>query len=126
MGIQEKNVTASDNMQSVNVAGGYSVNSSELIEQEECGLVCGSSLEVRDANGQVMYENLRAFLPLNDKMNLIRLADKVWMLVYIDKPKQVRLNRFNVHLQNGHCLLFDERGKKHMDQESPHYRDIFA
>jgi len=108
------------------VAEGYRVDSCEVIEREECGLMSGDSLQVRDANGQVLYENLRAFLPLNDKMNLIRLADKVWMLVYTNKPKQVRLNRVNLHLQNGHCLLFDERGKRHMDQVSPHYRDIMA
>lgn len=125
MGIT-KEVTSSGNMQSVDVAGGYSVNSSEMIEQEDCGLVSGNSLVVKNSDGQVVYENLRAFLPLNDKMNLIRLADKMWVLVYTDKPKRVRLNRFNVHLQNGHCLLFDERGKKHMDQESPHYKNIFA
>ena len=119
--------SSGSNLQSVNVAGGYCVNSSEMIEQEDCGLVSGNALEVKNAEGQVMYENLRAFLPLNDKMNLIRLADKVWMLVYTNKEKKVRLNRVNLHLQGDvHCLLFDERGKMHRDQVSPHYRDIMA
>ena len=114
-------------MQSIQVANGYSVNSKESVELEDCGLVSGTSLVVKNADGKVLYEDLRAFLPLNDKMNLIRLADKVWMLVYINKPKKVRLNRVNLHLQGDvHCLLFDERGKMHRDQVSPHYRDIVA
>jgi len=125
MGINEEINSAQ--IQRVDVAGGYCVNSSEMIEQEDCGLVSGNALEVKNADGQVMYKKLRAFLPLNDKMNLIRLADKMWMLVYTNEKKEVRLNRVNLHLQGGmHCLLFDERGKMHRDQISPYYRDIMA
>lgn len=109
--------------QSINL-GEFQVNSNVEISRDELGLIHGDEIQVKN-NGQVLYEHLRGFLPLNDKTNLVRFADGVWALVYINKPKQVRLKKVNLH-HDGICLLFDERGKIHPNQTSPHYRDIEA
>lgn len=110
-------------VQSVKVARGYNVNSLTGVELEDCGLASGDALNVQNEDGQLLYEGIRAFLPLNEKMNLVRFANKVWAIVYVNKPKQLKLEKVNLHLGE-HCLLFDERGKMHYNQVSPHYRNI--
>ena len=109
--------------QSVNVAMGYIVNSQTGVELEDFGLASGNALEVMNKAGETVFQGLRAFLPLNDKMNLVRFADKRWVIVFVNKPKQVKLERVNLKASE-FCLLFDERGKMHYNQVSPHYRDI--
>lgn len=109
--------------QSVNVAMGYKVNSQTGVELEDFGLVSGDALEVMNKEGKTVFQGVRAFLPLNDMMNLVRFADKRWVIVFVNKRKQVKLERVN--LKAGEfCLLFDERGKMHYNQVSPYYRDI--
>lgn len=122
----KENLNYSGKLQSVKLAGGYSVKSDVELEVEDFGLVTGDDLQVKNPAGELVFAHVRAFMPLNDKMNLVRLDDKVWMLVYTNKEKKVKLSRVNLHLKDGHCFLFDERGKKHVDQVSPYYRDIVA
>lgn len=112
------------NLKSFEVSG-FQVNSSVEISRDENGLIHGDEIQVMNNNGQVLYEGLRGFMPLNEKTNLVRFANGVWALVYINKTKQVNLKKVNLH-HAGVCLLFDERGKIHPNQESPHYRDIEA
>ena len=108
------------------VLNGYQVRSSVEIElDQDNGVVHGDDIQVKNAEGQVLYENLRGFLPLTDKFNLVRFANGIWALVYLNKSKQVNLKKVNLY-HAGICLLFDERGKLHANQESPHYRKIIA
>jgi len=110
--------------QSISV-GGYQVNSQEEISlEQETGLVRGDGLTVVGAQGQVLYEQLRAFLPINSKRHLIRLADGLWVLLILkDKPKQCSLKKVNLRFKDI-VMMFDERGKRHPNQVSPYYRDI--
>jgi len=121
--MQNKSNEISGNLQSVNMGGGYTVYSCDVIEQEEdCGLVRGHGLQVKNSNGQVVYEDLRAFLPLNDKMNLVRLADKMWVIVYLNQSKKrVILKKANLRYGK-FCFCFDADGKMHPNQVSPHYQ----
>ncbi|MBR2274401.1 MAG: hypothetical protein IJ864_06230 [Alphaproteobacteria bacterium] len=90
------------------------------------GLVRGYELRVIDGQGQVIYENIRGFLPLSDGVHLVRHANGVWVLVYLKRNcRERRLKKVNLR-HGGLCLLFDERGKIHYAQESPHYDDINA
>ena len=117
----QTNAKETSGTQSFNL-GEFQVNSNVEISRDELGLIHGDEIQVKN-NGQVLYEHLRGFLPLNDKTNLVRFADGVWALVYINKSKQVKLKNVNLH-HAGIYLFFDERGKIHPNQESPHCRKI--
>ena len=107
--------------------GNFQVNSVVRLEMDQTyGLVRGDELQVIDGQGQVVYENIRGFLPLNEGLHLVRHADGVWVLVYLKRnSRERRLKKVNLR-HEGFCLLFDERGKIHYAQESPHYDDINA
>ena len=105
--------------------GRFQVGSRAEIElHQNYDLVSGDELTVKNPQGEVVYQGLRGFSPLSEKMHLLRYADGRWVLVSLNKGKERRLSKVNLRYAAGKCLLFDERGKLHYDQESPHYPDI--
>ena len=119
-----QNSIESSGSQSIVVAGGYSINSNETIEKEDCGLVQGHGLQVKDSHGQIVYENLRGFLCLSDKANLVRFADKVWALVFpMHKSRKIRLKEINL-CYAGIVGFFDDKGKIRLNQINPAYPTI--
>ena len=104
---------------------GFRVTSKvEVVRNVECNqMVTGDELSVTDGTGQILFTGLRGFMPLGGTDFLIRQSDGQWVL--IRKGKQIRLKKVNLH-HEGLALLFDERGKLHYNQESPHYRSISA
>ena len=104
---------------------GFQVTSDvEVCKSVDCNqMVTGDELSVTDGTGNVLFTGLRGFMPLSDIDFLIRQKDGNWVLVR--KGKQIRLKKVNLH-HEGLALLFDERGKLHYNQESPHYRSISA
>lgn len=110
------------------IVGGYQVRSTEELSLNSDfgqGLVSGDELEVRDSDGNVLYENLRGFLPLSEKKHLLRYADGVWVIFTLAQRKFHRLKRENLPVA-GKMLMFDERGKIHLNQVSPYYPSVFA
>lgn len=100
---------------------GYQVKSPSNVRMEEDFLVKGDDLSVLDASGNVIFENLRAFMPVDAKNYLIRKQDGLW---YLSTPKkQKRLKEVNLKAKNK-VMMFDERGKLHFNQVSPHYKNI--
>lgn len=104
---------------------GFNVTSDvEVTQSVECNqMVTGDELSVVDGNGTILFTGLRGFMPLGGSDFLIRQKDGQWVL--IRKGKQIRLKKVNLQ-HEGLALLFDERGKLHYNQESPHYRSISA
>lgn len=104
---------------------GFTVTSATGVEKNlECNqMVMGSEISVVDMTGNVVFTKLRGFMPLGGSDFLIRNENKVWIL--IRKGKQVKLEKVNLQ-HEGLALLFDERGKLHFNQQSPHYRSISA
>ena len=103
---------------------GYRVQSSSDARLEEVyNLVKGEDLTVLDAEGNLIFENLRAFMPVDDKNCLIRKQDGLWYLRSTKKER--RLQKVNL-LVKENAMMFDERGKMHLAQVSPHYKSISA
>jgi hypothetical protein len=102
--------------------GNYVANSSvEVAMDEENGLIHGDEIVVKNMKGEVLYENLRAFLPIKKDTVLLRYADGFWTLL---NGKQKR-SMHKVNLRIGpNAILFDERGKAHFSQINPHYDTI--
>lgn len=119
----QTNAKETSGSQSIVVAGGYSINSNETIEKEDCGLVQGHGLQVKDAQGQIVYENLRGFLYLSDNANLVRFADKVWALVFPHKSRKIRLKKINLCYE-GVVVFFDDKGKIRLNQVNPAYPTV--
>ena len=95
----------------------------EIEKSVDCNqMVTGENLSVMDMAGNVIFSGLRAFMPLGNDF-LIRNEQKEWILVH--KGKQTKLKKVNLQ-HEGLALLFDERGKLHYNQASPHYRSLPA
>ena len=106
--------------------GGYYVSSVEELEvNADFQLVKGHRLKVADANGMVVHENVRGFLPLNERFHLIRYESGGWMLCErCGAPARGRCFK-KANLSEGRrCLFFDERGKMHLNMWDAHCYDI--
>lgn len=114
---------ATESRLDVNI-NGYQVQSPSDVRLEEAyNLAKGEELTVLDAEGNVIFENLRAFMPVDEKSFLIRKQDGLWYLRSIKKER--RLQKVNL-LVRERAMMFDERGKMHLSQVSPHYKNICA
>ena len=103
---------------------GYQVQSSSEVRLEEVyNLVKGEDLTVLDAEGNLLFENVRAFMPIDNKMSLIRKQDGLWYLRSTKKER--KLQKVNLRIKEN-AMMFDERGKMHLAQVSPHYKNISA
>jgi hypothetical protein len=96
-------------------------SSVEVSMDEENGFVRGDEIVIENLKGEVLYENLRAFMPIKEDVVLLRYADGFWTLV--DGKKKKSLHRINLRI-GPKAILFDERGKAHFSQENPHYSKI--
>lgn len=104
----------------------FRVESDEELEVlSEYDLVKGHGLKVINEHGMVLHKNVRAFMFINDRIYLIREADGGWNVCYAaigvacrEKP----LSRTNLSAGRKK-MLFDERGKLHLNQWSPLYCD---
>jgi len=107
--------------------GGFQVNSEEELElHQKYNLVRGNELKVTNPQGQLEYDHLRGFAPLSKEVHLLRYADGTWLLFYVSgkkKGKKNILKRKNLEHGKG-VLYFDDRGKIHPDQHSPHCESI--
>ena len=105
--------------------GTYRIASTEEIEiVSDYDLVKGHGLKVINEHGMVLHENVRAFMPINDRFYLIREADGGWMYYRSNGSRGRGGTLVKVNLVVGRKkLLFDERGKMHLNQWSPLYYD---
>ena len=103
--------------------GGYEVNSAvaDVELEQEYKLARGHELLVKDAEGNVLYQDVRGFLPLTDETHLLRQKDGSWWLFFLSNGKKRQLKKVN--LRHGNVLLmFDERGKIRYNQECYSYQ----
>lgn len=110
---------------SVSVGGFYVSSAEELEVNADFQLVKGHRLKVADANGMVVHENVRGFMPLNERFHLIRYESGGWMLCErCGAPARGRCFK-KANLSEGRrCLFFDERGKMHLNMWDAHCYDI--
>ncbi len=112
------------NGQKTTQIGKYRITSAEEIEViSDYDLVKGHRLKVINEHGMILHEDVRAFMPINKNFYLIREADGGWKFYYADgvcgRGVLVKANLVVGHKK----LLFDERGKLHLNQWSPLYYD---
>jgi len=116
----DKNVMTSG--QRVLLAG-YQVSSAIAdVELEQAyGLARGHELLVKDSEGNVLYQDVRGFLPLTEETHLLRQKDGSWWLFFRSNSKKRKLQKVN--LRHGNiCLMFDDKGKIRYDQECYSYQ----
>ena len=121
-------MTANEVPQSINV-GGFLVNSKEELELEQkYQMVRGHELQVKNSQGQIVYDHLRGFAPLSNEVHLLRYADGKWLLLYVSGKKKGKKNILKkTNLEHGKGVLyFDDRGKIHPDQSCPYCASIRA
>lgn len=113
------------NGQKATQIGKYRLVSAEEIEVlSDYDLVKGRGLKVINEQGVVLHENVRAFMPINDRFYLIREADGGWKFFYANGLSGRGRALLKSNLVVGRKkLLFDERGKLHLNQWSPLYGD---
>jgi len=107
--------------------GGYQVSSTQGdIELEQShGLVRGNGLLVKNAEGEVLYEGVRGFLPFTNETHLVRRQDGSWWLLFLSTGKKRKLQKVNVK-HGDMYLMFDDEGKIRPDQECYRYPVIAA
>lgn len=105
------------------VAGFQIVSAEKLEIDENYNLVKGEALKVINSVGKVIHDNVRAFMPINSLYHLVRLVDGTWWYCTSDgQPKRKRaLFKKNLIINDSHVLMFDERGKIRLGQQSAHY-----
>ena len=105
--------------------GTYRIASAEEIEiVSDYDLVKGHGLKVINEHGMVLHENVRAFMPINERFYLIREEDGGWMYYRSNGSRGRGGALVKANLMVGRKkLLFDERGKMHINQWSPLYYD---
>jgi hypothetical protein len=96
-------------------------SSVEVSMDEENGFVRGDEISIENMKGEVLYENLRAFMPVKKDVVLLRYADGSWNLIIGKKERA--LHEINLRI-GPKAILFDERGKAHFNAESPRYSKI--
>lgn len=113
------------NGQKATQIGTYRIASAEEIEIiSDYDLVKGHGLKVINGQGVVLHENVRAFMPINDRFYLIREADGGWMYYRSNGSRGRGGSLMKANLVVGRKkMLFDERGKMHINQWSPLYYD---
>ena len=113
------------NGQKTTQIGTYRIASAEEIEIiSDYDLVKGRGLKVINGQGMILHENVRAFMPINDRFYLIREADGGWKFFYAKGLSGRGRALLKSNLVVGRKkLLFDERGKIHLNQWSPLYYD---
>ena len=105
--------------------GNYRIVSTEEIEViSDYDLVKGRGLKVINEQGMILHENVRAFMPINERFYLVREADGGWMYYRSSGSRGRGGSLMKSNLVVGRKkLLFDERGKMHINQWSPLYYD---
>jgi len=83
-------------------------------------LARGQELVVKDSEGNVLYQEVRGFLPLTEETHILRQKDGSWWAFFRSTGKKRRLQKVNLKHGNIH-LMFDERGKIRYNQESYAY-----
>ena len=113
------------NGQKATQIGTYRIASAEEIEIiSDYDLVKGHGLKVINEQGMILHENVRAFMPINKDFYLIRDADGGWKFFYANGLSGRGRALLKSNLVVGRKkLLFDERGKLHLNQWSPLYGD---
>lgn len=113
------------NGQKATQIGTYRIASAEEIEIiSDYDLVKGRGLKIINEHGMVLHENVRAFMPINKDFYLIRDADGGWKFFYANGLGGRGRALLKSNLVVGRKkLLFDERGKLHLNQWSPLYCD---
>lgn len=104
-------------------AGGFQIVSDSVLEiDENYNLVQGNQLKVINSEGKVIHEGIRGFVLLSKDCHLVRFADKSWWCCNADGTKQQKraLSKRNLTLGKS-ALMFDERGKLRLGQQSPTY-----
>lgn len=104
-------------------AMGFRVYSTQEVEIEaEYDLVKGDSLKVINANGEIIHEGVRGFMPINDTYHLVREVDGSWWYCTPDGQPRRKSALRKKNLKKGSlALMFDERGKLRLGQQSVHY-----
>ena len=113
------------NGQKATQIGTYRIASAEEIEIiSDYDLVKGHGLKVINEQGMILHENVRAFMPINDRFYLVREADGGWMYYHASGSRGRDGSLMKANLVVGRKkMLFDERGKMHLNQWSPLYYD---
>jgi hypothetical protein len=101
---------------------GYQVSSAvaEVELEPDYNLARGQELVVKDSEGNVLYQDVRGFLPLTEETHIIRQKDGSWWAFFRSTGKKRKLQKVNLKHGNIH-LMFDERGKIRYNQESYAY-----
>lgn len=104
--------------------GGFYVSSEEELEvNADFQLVKGHGLKVADANGMVVHEDVRAFMPINERFHLIREENGAWALCNSRGSAMRNLKKANLTVGRKK-LFFDDRGKAHLNAWDAHCCDV--
>lgn len=91
----------------------------EVEKKEEYDMVTGDNITVVDGQGNVLFTDLRGFMPLAKGTEfLIRKASGKWYLV--KKGKLTELRKVNLQT-DGLPLMFDPNGKIRYKMQDPTY-----
>lgn len=106
------------------LVGDFQILSASALEiDENYNLVKGDDMRVVNSNGEVIHEGIRGFMPLNETYHLVRMADKSWWCCTISgAPKQKSALRKKNLVLGSLALMFDERGKIRLGQQSVHFQ----
>lgn len=102
---------------------GFEVFSPSVMEvDKEYNLVSGAALTVYNPQGEVIHDHIRGFMPIDEIYHLIRKEDGSWWYCTADgAPKRKQpLSKKNL-LVGELPLMFDERGKIRLGQQSAHF-----
>lgn len=104
-------------------AMGFQVVSATALEIDApYNLVKGESLKVINASGETIHDGVRGFMPINNTYHLIRKADGSWWYCTPDGQPKKKSALCKKNLKVGSlALMFDERGKLRLGQQSIHY-----
>lgn len=104
--------------------GGFHISSAEELEvNADFDLIKGHGLKVADANGMVLHENVRAFMPINERFHLIREENGAWALCNSRGSAMRNLKKANLTVGRKK-LFFDDRGKAHLNAWDAHCCDV--
>ncbi len=107
---------------SVSVSG-FSVESASSIDVDETyNLVKGTALKILNPDGEVIHEDVRGFMPLDETYHLVRLPEGSWWYCTSDgKPKRKSALRKKNLAIGDKAVMFDERGKIRLGQQNATY-----
>lgn len=91
----------------------------EVEKKKEYDMVTGDNITVVDEQGNVLFTDLRGFMPLaKGEKFLIRKANGKWFLV--QKGKLIELRKVNLQT-DGLPIMFDPNGKIRYKMQDPTY-----